>query len=72
MEEQVAPLPQIMVPLGRTLLPEEVAENKAKGREWSQIVKGRSRKLLTPQEVEDRRLKNRLASQQSTPSIGTA
>ena len=63
MDEQVSQLaslqPQLVVPIGRGLLPEEVAENKQKGRDLSRLVRRSHKKNLTLAEVEERREKNR-------------
>lgn len=51
---------QMMIPLGRALLPEEVAENKAKGREWSRLVKVKGKKMgFTEEELANKKEKNR-------------
>lgn len=47
------------IPLGRGLMPEELAEFKAKGREWSRLYKEKRRKEFSAEQVEERKLKNR-------------
>lgn len=47
------------IPLGRTLMPDELAEFKAKGREWSRLYKEKRRKEFSAEQVEERKLKNR-------------
>ncbi len=47
------------IPMGRGLLPEELADMKAKGREWSRLFKEKRRKDFTAEQVEEKKLKNR-------------
>ena len=49
------------IPLGRGLMPEELADFKAKGREWSRLYKERRRKDFSMEQIEERKLKNRSA-----------
>lgn len=50
------------IPLGRGLMPEEVADFKAKGREWSRLYKEKRRKDFSLEQIEERKLKNRLTA----------
>ena len=47
------------IPLGRGLMPEELADFKAKGREWSRLYKEKRRKDFSLEQIEERKLKNR-------------
>lgn len=47
------------IPLGRGLMPEELADFKAKGREWSRLYKEKRRKDFSMEQIEERKLKNR-------------
>lgn len=47
------------IPLGRGLLPEELADFKAKGREWSRLYKEKKRKDFSLEQIEERKEKNR-------------
>lgn len=63
MEEQdhIIASPQLAgsIPMGRGLMPEELADLKAKGREWSRLFKEKRRKDFTIEQVEEKKLKNR-------------
>ena len=55
------------IPMGRGLLPEELADMKAKGREWSRLFKEKRRKDFTVEQVEEKKLKNRRGSVHKYP-----
>ena len=56
------------IPLGRGLMPEELADFKAKGREWSRLYKEKRRKDFSLEQIEERKLKNRCHPLTSIPS----
>ena len=61
MESHATQMPELpgTIPLGRGLMPEELADYKAKGREWSRLYKEKRRKEFSAEQVEERKMKNR-------------
>ena len=61
MEGHATQMPELpgTIPLGRGLMPEELADYKAKGREWSRLYKEKRRKEFSAEQMEERKMKNR-------------